>query len=268
MRLLAKPTTLVAISLAALGIGIPAVALARAKVVVSSVTEPPDDRPTRGHWRTTITVSNQGNTTSAPTRVRMFLSTGRRFSSDDLSREMRVSPNRMYPRMGRMRIMSRRVTVRIPSSIPQRSYYVVTCLGTARVGSDNLKCHFSGQMMQVGGRGHHRHRHRHRRRHPRTRGSGRTRRRRPARPARPAPPAPRAASAPQALPALPVLPARRARPARPAPRARQAPTADATRSRGARRRARQPETEACGPGGHSAGAAAVRPPLAREPPSA
>ena len=151
MRLLAKPTTLVAISLAALGIGIPAVALARAKVVVSSVTEPPDERPTRGHWRTTITVSNQGNTTSAPTRVRMFLSTGRRFSSDDLAREMRVSPNRLYPRMGRMRIMSRRVTVRIPASIPQRSYYVVTCLGTARVGSDNLKCHFSGQMMKVGG---------------------------------------------------------------------------------------------------------------------
>ena len=150
MRLLAKPTTLVAISLSLVGVGVPAIALARSNVVVSSVTEPPDLRPTRGHWRTTITVSNQGSTTAASTRLRMFLSRGRRFSTDDLARELRISPKRAYPRLGRMRIMSRRVTVTIPASIPERDYYVVTCLTSARVDSDNLKCHFSGQTMRVG----------------------------------------------------------------------------------------------------------------------
>src|SRR5215213_671959 len=143
MRLLAIPTSLVAVAAAAaLGIAVPTVTHATGNVVVSSVTEPPDIRPTRGHWRTTITVSNQGNLTSAPVRVRMFLSRGRRFSSDDLARELRVGRGRVYPRLGRMRIMSRRVTATIPASIPERSYYVVTCLTTARVNSDNLKCHF------------------------------------------------------------------------------------------------------------------------------
>ncbi len=151
MRPLAKPTTLVAVSAALLGVGVPAIAIARGNMVVSSVTEPPDTRPTRGHWRTTITVSNQGSTTAASARVRMFLSTGRRFSRDDIPRELRLTPARIriYPRMGSMRVMSRRVTATIPASVPSRSYYVVTCLSTARVGSDNLKCHFSGQPMNV-----------------------------------------------------------------------------------------------------------------------
>jgi hypothetical protein len=151
MRLPAKPTSLLAVSAALLGVGVPAIAIARGNVVVSSVTEPPDTRPTRGHWRTTITVSNQGRSTASSVRVRMFLSTGRRFSRDDIPRELRMTPAsvRLYPRMGAMRVMSRRVTATIPASIPSRSYYVVTCLSTARVGSDNLKCHFSGQMMKV-----------------------------------------------------------------------------------------------------------------------
>jgi hypothetical protein len=82
----------------------------------------------------------------------MFLSSGRRFSRDDLPRELVLTPARVrrYPRMGSMRLLSRRVTATIPASIPERSYYVVTCLGTARIGTDTLKCHFSGQMMQVG----------------------------------------------------------------------------------------------------------------------
>jgi len=152
MRLLARPTTLVAMSAALLSAGIPAVALARAKLVVSSVTEPPDVRPTRGHWRTTVTIYNQGSTTAAATKLRMFLSTGRRFSSDDLPRELWLAPSRVrtFPRMSSKRMFSRRVTARIPASIPERSYYVVTCLGTARIDSDGLRCHFSGQTMRVG----------------------------------------------------------------------------------------------------------------------
>jgi hypothetical protein len=150
MRSLARPTTLVAASAALLCAGAPAAALARANLVVSSVTEPPDLRPTRGHWRTTATVSNQGSTTSSSVKLRVFLSRGRRFSRDDIARELTVSPSRRYPRMSSMRLLSRRVTVTIPASIPERSYYVVTCLTTARVGSDTLRCHFSGQMMRVG----------------------------------------------------------------------------------------------------------------------
>src|SRR5215207_1365268 len=121
MRLLAIPTSLVAVAAAAaLGIAVPTVTHATGNVVVSSVTEPPDSRPTRGHWRTTVTVSNQSHRQSSPVRLRMFLSRGRR------------------------------VTATIPASIPERSYYVVTCLGTARVGTDTLQCHFSGQTMRVG----------------------------------------------------------------------------------------------------------------------
>jgi len=152
MRLLAKPITLVAASAALLGVGVPAISIARGNVVVSSVTEPPDLRPVRGHWRTTVTVSNQGSTTSSGVKLRMFLSRGRRFSRDDLPRELTLTPAtiRSYPRMGSMRLLSRRITATIPASIPERSYYVVTCLSTARVGSDNLKCHFSGQTMRVG----------------------------------------------------------------------------------------------------------------------
>ncbi|MDX6680919.1 MAG: hypothetical protein QOG94_958 [Solirubrobacteraceae bacterium] len=150
MRLLARPTSLLAVSAAVLGIGVPAIAHARGSVVVSSVTEPPDVRPVRGHWRTTITVSNQGSTTSTPVHLRMFLSRGRRFSRDDLPRELQLAPRISYSRMSSMRVWSRRVTATIPTSIPERSYYVVTCLSTARVGTDNLKCHFSGQMMTVG----------------------------------------------------------------------------------------------------------------------
>jgi hypothetical protein len=140
----------VATSAVLLCAGVPAVALARANLVVSSVTEPPDLRPTRGHWRTTVTVSNQGSTTSSPVKLRVFLSRGRRFSRDDIARELTVSPSHRYPRMSSMRLLSRRVTATIPASIPERSYYVATCLATAPVGSDTLRCHFSGQMMRVG----------------------------------------------------------------------------------------------------------------------
>jgi hypothetical protein len=149
MRPLSRSTTLVATSAALLCAGVPAVALARANLVVSSVTEPPDVRPTRGHWRTTVTVSNQGRTTSSSVKLRVFLSRGRRFSRDDVARELTVSPSMLYPRMSSMRLLSRRVTVTIPASIPERSYYVATCLATARVGSDTLRCHFSGQTMNV-----------------------------------------------------------------------------------------------------------------------
>jgi hypothetical protein len=152
MRLRSKPTAVVAMSAALLGAGVPAIALARSKLVVSHVTEPPDSRPTRGLWRTTVTISNQGSTTSASGKLRMFLSKGRRFSRDDLPRELIVTPSklRFYPRMSSMSLTPRRLTVTIPASMPERDYYVVTCLSTARVGSDSLSCHFSGQTMRVG----------------------------------------------------------------------------------------------------------------------
>lgn len=151
MRLHPKPTALVAMSAAVLGAGVPAIAFARSKLVVSHVTEPPDVRPTSGHWRTTVTLSNQGSTASNGGKLRLFLSKGRRFSPDDLPRELVVTPSkvRTYPRMGSMTLRPRRITVTIPASIPARSYYVVTCLDKARVDTDNLSCHFSGQMMKV-----------------------------------------------------------------------------------------------------------------------
>lgn len=152
MRLASKPTAMVAMSAALIGAGVPAIALARSKLVVAHVTEPPDVRPLGGKWRTTITISNQGSTTSASGKLRMFLSKGRRFSRDDLPRELVVTPARLkfYPRMGSMTLLPRRLTVTIPRSMPQRSYYVVTCLATARIGTDSLSCHFSGQTMNVG----------------------------------------------------------------------------------------------------------------------
>jgi hypothetical protein len=152
MRLLAKPPLAVAIAAAALSGAVPAAALAPARVVVNSVTEPPDLRPVRGHWRTTITIYNESMRTSSAVRLRMFLSSGRRFSADDLPRELVLTPAlvRKFPRMSAKRIFTRRVTATIPASIPERDYYVVTCLGTARVDSDSLKCHFSGQTMRVG----------------------------------------------------------------------------------------------------------------------
>jgi hypothetical protein len=90
--------------------------------------------------------------TASPVRLRMFLSSGRRFSADDLPRELVLTPAlvRTFPRLSSKRIFTRRVTATIPASIPERAYYVVTCLGTARVNSDSLKCHFSGQTMRVG----------------------------------------------------------------------------------------------------------------------
>jgi hypothetical protein len=152
MRLLAKPPLAVAIAAAALSGAVPAAALAPARVVVNSVTEPPDLRPVRGHWRTTVTVYNQSMRTASPVRLRMFLSSGRRFSSDDLPRELVLTPAlvRTLPRLSSKRIFTRRVTATIPAQVPERAYYVVTCLGTARINSDSLKCHFSGQTMRVG----------------------------------------------------------------------------------------------------------------------
>lgn len=151
MRLLAPLSTMVAIAIALLSVGAPADALAPSRLVVNSVTEPPDLRPVRGHWRTTVTIYNQGGRTAASTRLRMFLSAGRRFSRDDLPRELVLTPARvrMFPRMSAKRLLTRRVTATIPASIPERAYYVVACLGTARIGSDGLACHFSGQTMRV-----------------------------------------------------------------------------------------------------------------------
>jgi hypothetical protein len=152
MRPHSKPTAVVAMSAALMGAGVPAIAIARSKLVVSHVTEPPDVRPVRGHWRTTVTIANEGSTTAASGKLRMFLSKGRRFSPDDMPRELAVSPARLkfYPRMGSMTLLPRRLTVTIPASIPERSYYVVTCLATARINTDSLSCHFSGQTMRVG----------------------------------------------------------------------------------------------------------------------
>ena len=152
MRLLAKPSLTVAIAAALLSGAVPAAALAPARVVVNSVTEPPDLRPARGHWRTTITIYNQSMRTASPVRLRMFLSSGRRFSADDLPRELALTPARvrLFPRLSSKRIFTRRVTATIPARVPERDYYVVTCLGTARINSDSLKCHFSGQTMRVG----------------------------------------------------------------------------------------------------------------------
>ncbi len=148
----AKPAALVALSAALLAAGVPAISVARPKLVVSHVTEPPDIRPVRGHWRTTVTISNQGSTSSTAGKLRMFLSKGRRFSRDDLARELRVTPAivRLYPRMRSMTMRLSRMTVTIPAAIPERSYYVVTCLSTARLNTDTLSCHFSGQTMRVG----------------------------------------------------------------------------------------------------------------------
>ncbi|MEY2440963.1 MAG: hypothetical protein QOJ46_389 [bacterium] len=148
----AKPAALVALSAALLAAGVPAVSFARPMLVVSHVTEPPDVRPVRGHWRTTVTISNEGSTSSTEGNLRMFLSQGRRFSRDDLPRELRVTPARvrLYPRMRSMTMRLSRLTVTIPASIPERSYYVVTCLSTARIDTDTLTCHFSGQTMRVG----------------------------------------------------------------------------------------------------------------------
>jgi hypothetical protein len=152
MRRHSKPAAALALSAAIVGAGAPAIAPARSKLVVSHVTEPPDSRPVRGHWRTTVTLSNEGSTASNAGKLRMFLSKGRRFSRDDLPRELVVTPSilRGYPRMGSMTLMPRRLTVTIPASIPERAYYVVTCLDTARIDSDDLSCHFSGQTMRVG----------------------------------------------------------------------------------------------------------------------
>ncbi len=152
MRLLAPLSILVAIVVAVLSVGAPAGALAPSRLVVNSVTEPPDLRPVRGHWRTTVTIYNQGASTAASARLRMFLSTGRRFSRDDLPRELVLTPAqfRIFPRMSSKRLLTRRVTATVPASIPERAYYVVACLGTARVDSDGLACHFSGQTMRVG----------------------------------------------------------------------------------------------------------------------
>lgn len=153
MRLPANPPALVAVAAALLCAAVPADALAPARVVVNSVTEPPDLRPARGHWRTTITVYNQSGRSAAPVRLRMFLSTGRRFSADDLARELVLTPSRVrrLPTLSSKRIFTRRVTATIPASVPSdRDYYVVTCLGTARIDSDGLRCHFSGQTMRVG----------------------------------------------------------------------------------------------------------------------
>ena len=134
-RVASKPAAIVAISAALMGVGVPTIAFARSKLVVAHVTEPPDVRPTGGKWRTTVTMSNQGSTTSASGKLRMFLSKGRRFSRDDLPRELVVTPAvlRSYRRMGSMTLMPRRVTVTIPASIPQREYYVVTCVAKARI---------------------------------------------------------------------------------------------------------------------------------------
>jgi hypothetical protein len=63
-RLAAKPAALAALSAALLAAGVPAVSIARPMLVVSHVTEPPDVRPVRGHWRTTVTISNEGSTSS------------------------------------------------------------------------------------------------------------------------------------------------------------------------------------------------------------
>ena len=152
MRLRSKPTAVVAMAAALMGVGVPTLALARSKLVVSHVTEPPDTRPVRGHWRTTVTIVNEGSTTSAAGKVRMFLSKGRRFSRDDLPRELVITPStlRRFPRMGSMTMVPRRLTVTIPPSMPERDYYVVTCIATARIGTDSLQCHFSGQTMRVG----------------------------------------------------------------------------------------------------------------------
>jgi len=153
MRLLARrPFTWAALAAALLAAAVPAAVGAPMRLVVNSVTEPPDLRPVSGHWRTTITIYNQSLRTAGSSRLRMFLSVGRRFSPDDLPRELRLSPGRvrMLPRLSSKRIFTRRVTATIPASTPQRAYYVVTCLSGARVNSDTLACHFSGQKMQVG----------------------------------------------------------------------------------------------------------------------
>jgi hypothetical protein len=127
----------------------PAVAGAGDKLVVDSVTEPPDTQARGGKWRLTVTVSNEGNARSTSDRVRWFLSLGRRFSADDLQR--RLTGAVTLPALNRNRQSTKRVTLGIPATIQDGVYYLVTCLGRTAQNTDNLNCRFSGQTMRIGG---------------------------------------------------------------------------------------------------------------------
>ena len=119
-----------------------------AKLRVSATTEPPDTQVRGGRWRVTVTVSNEGTATSSSERLRFFLSSGRRFSADDLQRRLGGTVTLRAIRRGRQ--LTRRVTVIIPPTIQDGEYYLVTCLGQTTVNTDNLRCRFSGQTMRIG----------------------------------------------------------------------------------------------------------------------
>jgi hypothetical protein len=127
---------------------LPGMAFGQAKVVVSNATEPPDTQVRGGKFRLTLTVANEdAEERSRATRIRFYLSLGRRFSSDDLQRRLRgtVRVSSLQPEDQR----TRRVTIRIPETIPDGTYFLVTCMGRARINSDTLNCRFSGQSMRI-----------------------------------------------------------------------------------------------------------------------
>jgi hypothetical protein len=127
----------------------PANAGAGDKLVVDSVTEPPDTQARGGKWRLTVTVSNEGGERSTSDRISWFLSRGRRFSEDDLQRRLTGTVN--LPALNANRQATRRVTLGIPQTIQDGAYYLVTCLGRTARNTDNLNCRFSGQTMRIGG---------------------------------------------------------------------------------------------------------------------
>jgi hypothetical protein len=149
MRRWTRIAPVLAIACSALLAGAPAADAGRTdKLVVDSVTEPPDFQSRGGKWRLTVTVSNEGNGSSVSDRIRFYLSRGRRFSNDDLQRRLSGVVN--IPELARNRQATRRVTLRIPQSIQDGVYYLVSCLGRAQEDTDALNCRFSGQTMTIG----------------------------------------------------------------------------------------------------------------------
>ncbi len=152
MRRMVRRIPLLVIPVLLIAGALPAGAEARAKLVTSFASEPPDQSARNGQFRASVTIGNQGTTTAGANRINFYLSLGRRFSQDDLGRRVTATPSRQanFGRLRARRETSRRVTLRLPATLADGLYYLVTCLGTARVNSDNLNCHFSGQQVRIG----------------------------------------------------------------------------------------------------------------------
>jgi CARDB protein len=145
-------------AIACLAVALPALcgvaapdASARADLVMSAVSEPPDFEVAGGRFRHSYTVANNGNAAAAGSRVTAFLSSDP-VRGSDVALRTTARTTSLIQTIPTRKQRSRRVTLNIPETVPAGFYFLIDCADgnrKVRESREGNNCRVSGQRIGI-----------------------------------------------------------------------------------------------------------------------